>query len=218
MSSHPKTAPAAHDILDVIRLRWSPRAFDPARAVSREDLLRLFEAARWAPSSNNEQPWRFVVADRVRSPEAFEALFRSLSGRNPLWAGAAPVLVLLAVRPTLEGNEAANAHAWYDAGQAVAMLTLQATAMGLSVRQMEGFDHARAREACAVPPAFEPAVVMAIGYAGDPDALALDKHREAERAPRTRKPVEELVFDATWGKSLHHEAHEDTRRNPLESS
>src|ERR1051326_3451712 len=164
MSSHPKTARADHDILDVIRDRWSPRAFDPTRAVARADLLRLFEAARWAPSSLNEQPWRFVVADRAGTPEAFDQLAASLPGRIPLWAHAVPLLVLVAVRATLGRNESANLHAWYDAGQAVGFLTLQATSIGLGVRQMEGFDREKAREACAVPAPFEPAVLMAIGY------------------------------------------------------
>jgi nitroreductase len=200
MSSHPKIARPDHEILDVIRNRWSPRAFDATRDVARADLLRLFEAARWAPSSLNEQPWRFVVADRRQSPEAFAALFESLTGKNPEWAGAAPVLVLVAIRSTLERNGATNPSAWYDVGQAVALLTVQATAQGLSVRQMEGFDRDRARAACNVPDPFVPAVVMAIGYAGDPDTLVVERHREMERQPRTRRPIGETVFEGTWGR------------------
>jgi nitroreductase len=200
MSSHPKTAQPDHPILDVIRDRWSPRAFDPARMVARADLLRLFEAARWAPSSLNEQPWRFVVADRAGAPAVFAALSGSLTGRNPMWARAVPVLVLAAVRTTLERNDAANEHAWYDTGQAVAFLTLQATSIGLSVRQMEGFDREKAREACGVPAPFEPAVLIAIGYPGDPESLEYAKHREAERTPRSRKPVGEFVFEGAWGR------------------
>ena len=200
MSLHPKTARADHEILDVIRQRWSPRAFDPARTVAREDLLRLFEAARWAPSSGNEQPWRFVVASRAESPAAFEALAGSLTGRNPLWAHMAPTLVLVAVRATLERDHSDNQHAWYDTGQAVGFLTLQATALGLAVRQMEGFDREKARQACAVPAPFEPAVLMAIGYSGDPDSLTYQKHREAERTPRKRKPLGDFVFGGSWGR------------------
>ncbi|HET7373541.1 MAG TPA: nitroreductase family protein [Gemmatimonadaceae bacterium] len=196
---HPKVARADHDILELIRQRWSPRSFDPAREVARADLLRLFEAARWAPSSFNEQPWRFVVAERRETPEAFEALVESLSARNQMWARFAPVLVLVALRLTLERNDAANPHAWYDAGHAVALLTLQATALGLSVRQMEGFDRKRAQAAAAVPEPFEAAVIMAIGYAGDPDALVHDRHRELERQPRSRRPVGDFVFEGKWG-------------------
>ena len=200
--SHPKIASTDHDVIDVIRRRWSPRAFDAARDVVRDDLLRLFEAARWAPSSGNEQPWRFVVVERSQSSEAFAALMGTLTGRNPAWAGAAPVLVLVAVRATREKNQAPNRHAWYDAGQASAFLLLQATAMGLSIRQMEGFDHERAAEVCRVPPPFEPAVMMAIGYAGDPESLAVDLHRDAERKPRSRRPVSEFVFGGAWGEPL----------------
>jgi nitroreductase len=202
MSLHPKVASTDHDVLDLIRRRWSPRAFDASRDVPRADLLRLFEAARWAPSSANEQPWRFVVAERARSPEAHAALLSTLTGRNPAWAGAAPVLVLIAVRMTHEKNDAPNLSAWYDAGQASAFLVMQATSMGLSVRQMEGFDHARAAGICGVPEPFEARVMMAIGYAGDPESLAVEVHREAERKPRSRKPVADLVFSAQWGEPL----------------
>jgi nitroreductase len=202
MSSHPKHASPDHDILDVIRRRWSPRAFDAARDVARADLLRLFEAARWAPSSMDEQPWRFVVAERRGTPEAFAALHNALTGRNPTWAGSAPVLALVAVRKTFEALDVTNESAWYDAGQAVALLVMQATAMDLSVRQMEGFDRARARTALAIPAPFEPVVAMAIGYAGDPAALPGEKHREAERRPRSRKPLGDIVFEGTWGRAL----------------
>ncbi len=200
--AHPKFARPDHDILDVIRERWSPRAFDPAREVSRADLQRLFEAARWAPSSFNEQPWRFVVADRRRSPAAFAALHGALVPSNRLWSAEVPVLVLVVVRTTLERDEAANSHAWYDAGQAVAFLTLQATAGGLGIRQLQGFDRDASRQACEVPAPFEPALILAIGYPGDPDTLTVDKHRLAERAPRQRRPIGEFVFEGTWGQSL----------------
>jgi nitroreductase len=199
---HPKIARSDHDILDVIRLRWSPRAFDPARAISTEDLQRLFEAARWAPSSRNEQPWRFVVTDRHRSPDAFRSLHAALVPKNQIWAASAPALVLAAVRLTHESTDVVNAMAWYDTGQAVAFLTLQATASGLSVRQVRGFDPQAARVACSVPAPFEPAVVMAIGHAGDPESLTENVHRTAELAPRDRRALAEFVFDAIWGRRL----------------
>jgi nitroreductase len=200
--THPKHAAADHEILDIIRHRWSPRAFDGSRLVPVGELLRLFEAARWAPSSGNEQPWRFLVADRERSPELFAGLHETLTGKNPAWAGAAPVLVLTAVRVTLERSETPNPLAYYDTGQAVALLTLQATSQQLVVRQMEGFDRERARSAARLPAPFEPAVVMAIGYLGDPDALAHEKHKDAERKPRERKAIGEFVFDGVWGQGL----------------
>src|SRR5262245_25263235 len=136
MATHPKTARADREVIDLILHRWSPRAFDATRPVLPEDLLRLFEAARWAPSSFNEQPWRFVVVERATEPERFAAVAATLTGRNPLWASSAPVLVVVAVTETVELHDVVNRHAWYDTGQAVAFLTLQATSMGLSIRQM----------------------------------------------------------------------------------
>jgi nitroreductase len=198
---HPKIARPDHEILEVIRDRWSPRAFD-SRPISSADLYRLFEAARWAPSSRNEQPWRFVVTDRERTPEAYQALLASLMPRNQAWAAAAPVLVLVVVRLTHERDEVVNAHAWYDAGQAVAFFTLQATAMALGVRQMQGFDAASAARACQIPPPFEPAVVMAVGHVGDPETLTSDAHRAAELRPRDRRAITEFVFDGVWGQEL----------------
>jgi nitroreductase len=200
--THPKHARADHDVLEIIRRRWSPRAFDANRMIPVPELARLFEAARWSPSSGNEQPWRFVVADKERSPELFAALHATLTGRNPEWAGAAPVLVLTAVRVTLERGETPNALAYYDTGQAVALLTLQATAQELFIRQMEGFDRERARDAAGIPAPFEPAVMMAIGYSGDPGSLGYEKHRMAETTPRNRKALGEIAFDGAWGRGL----------------
>jgi nitroreductase len=200
--SHPKIARADHDILEVIRQRWSPRAFDADRDVSDADLRRLFEAARWAPSSRNEQPWRFVLTSRRRTPDAFAALLHALSPSNQAWAAAAPVLVLVTVRTTHERDDAANPHAWYDAGQAVGFLTLQATASNLSVRQMQGFDRARAREACQVPAPFDPGVVMAVGHIGRPEWLAQESHRAAEEQPRVRREHAEFVFLGYWGSAF----------------
>jgi nitroreductase len=199
---HPKSATPDHDILDVIRDRWSPRAFDPLSPVSDATLARLFEAARWAPSSGNEQPWRFVVVSARRSPAEFAAFVDVLTPRNQLWAKRAPVLVLLSIRTTFERHGTPNTLAWYDAGQAIAFLSLQATAIGLGIRQMQGFDIERARAVAGVPDPFEPAVVVAIGRPGDPAHLEADSHRAAERQPRQRRPIDEFVFTGTWGRAF----------------
>jgi hypothetical protein len=110
-----------------------------------------------------------------------------------------PTLVLVAVRATLERDEAVNSHAWYDAGQAVAFLTLQATAIGLATRQVQGFMAEDARRACEVPSPFEPALILAIGHAGDPEALP-DRQRAAEQTPRQRRSIAEFVFADAWGR------------------
>jgi nitroreductase len=203
--SHPKHAAPAHDILDVIRERWSPRAFDAARDVSPHDLRRLFEAARWAPSSFNEQPWRFVVAERRRDAAAFGALLETCDPSNRRWAQHAPILVLVAAKLALSRSGQPNRNAWYDAGQAVGFLTLQATSVGLAVRQMEGFDRLAAARACDVPPEFESVVMMAIGYVGEPDMLASEKDRAAERQPRRRQHIAEFVYAGTWGRTFESE-------------
>jgi nitroreductase len=200
--THPKHATSDHDILDIIRHRWSPRAFDPTRAIPDNDLRTVFEAARWAPSSYNEQPWRFVVADRMRTPEAFRALFETLAENNRSWAGLAPTLVLVSAATQLQRFSALNRHAMYDAGQAVAFLSLQATSLGLSVRQMEGFDRDAARAACGVPPEFELVVAIAMGYTGDPTALTVERYRIAESQSRGRQRISDFVFDGAWGKGF----------------
>jgi len=199
--THPKVAATDHSIHELIQHRWSPRAFDASRPVPRAELLRLFEAARWAPSSRNEQPWRFLLLERDAMPEAWRALLESLTTSNQSWAAAAPVLVLSAVRTSFEDTGTANHMAWYDAGQAVAFLTIQATSQGLAIRQMEGFDRARARAAFSIPAEFEPAVAIAIGYAGDPEALSHEKHKTAETQPRKRRPVGDFVYEGAWGRS-----------------
>jgi nitroreductase len=198
--THPKHASPAHDILDVIRRRWSPRAFDSDRDVADADLRVLFEASRWAPSSFNEQPWRFVVARRMHAPESFAAMLEVLSASNQQWAASAPVLTLVVASTQITRTGQRNLSAWYDTGQAVALLSLQATAIGVGVRQMEGFDRAAARDRFGVPADYEPVIAMAIGYAGDPDRLSTERHRLAERAPRERQAHDAFVFDGEWGK------------------
>jgi nitroreductase len=188
-----------HDVHELILRRWSPRAYDPARPVPQETLRRLFEAARWAPSSFNEQPWRFVVVDRDAAPEVRRQLLATLSAANQTWANAAPVLVLAVLRLALAFDGSPNRLAWYDTGQAVALMSMQATAEGLSLRQMQGFDRTGARAACQVPAGFEPAVVIAVGYPGDPAQLPTETHRVAETQPRRRKSVDQFV---SWGTGL----------------
>jgi len=192
-----KTAPADVPVLELIRKRWSPRAFDPA-PIPRETLRSLFEAARWAPSSGNAQPWRYIVSE---SEEARARAADVLTGRNPLWAPKAPVLVCIAAQ-TLSENGGTNDHAWYDTGQATALLTVQATSMGLFVHQMAGFDAAKARALFALPEGVEPIAMMAIGHAGDASGLP-EPLRERESSPRSRRKQEEFVFSAAWGRPWH---------------
>ncbi len=158
---------------------------------------RLFEAARWAASSSNEQPWTFVVAT-ADEPELFTRLADCLYPGNS-WAKAAPVLALSVARMTLAGDIKPNRYAFHDMGMAVASMLAQATAEGLFVHQMGGFDVEKARQDLAVPAGHDPVAMMAIGYYGDP-ANAAPGLREREVQPRGRKHLDEFVFRGTWGK------------------
>ncbi|MDF1566309.1 MAG: nitroreductase family protein [Deltaproteobacteria bacterium] len=190
-----KPAPTDHPIHPLLTERWSPRAFE-ARPLPREDLDALLEAARWAASSMNEQPWRFVVAGR-EDEAAFERIAACLSAGNQPWARNAGALVAVVVAETFRRNGKKNAHAWYDAGAAVAQLTLEATHRGLAVHQMGGFDGEALREALGIPEGHAPVVVLAIGIPGDVDRLSPEL-AERERAPRKRLPLEALVFERVW--------------------
>lgn len=197
---HPKHAQTDHEVHPLIRERWSPRAFDAGRPVSGDVLAQLFEAARWAPSSRNEQPWRFVVVDRERHPETHTRMVTALTRGNQAWAPAAPLLVAVVVKLYVgEDPSMANRHAYYDTGHAIGLLTMQAQALGVSVRQMEGFDRPAASALLGIPESHEIAVMMAIGYSGVPESLELEKHRELEATPRARRPIADSVFEGAWG-------------------
>ena len=189
---------AAHPIHDLLRRRWSPRAFSD-RPVEREKLLSVLEAARWAPSSNNEQPWHYLVATK-NEPEEFARLLACLVERNQSWAKAAPVLMLSVASTLFSRNGKPNGHALHDVGQAVAYLTVQAMALDLYVHQMAGFSVDKARETYALPENSEPVAALALGYLGDPGSLPQD-YRQKELVLSTRKPVGEFVFTGLWGRS-----------------
>ena len=186
-----KAAQTGQPIHDLIASRWSPRAFSN-RDVSPEQIMSLLEAARWAPSSYNEQPWRFIVAAKS-DPENYAKLLGSLMEFNQVWARSAPVLILTLAKKTLTRNGAPNYYALHDAGMALGHLAIQATAMGLSLHIMGGYDHAAARAAFQIPDDYELGAAVAVGYAGDAATLPAQL-RQAELAPRARKPLTELVL------------------------
>jgi nitroreductase len=178
--------------------RRSPRALDAARRVDAAALRRILEAARWAPSANNSQPWRFGLARR--GDAAFDALFAALMPGNQAWAGRASALVLVAAA---DADREGRALRWapYDAGQAVAHLTVQAQAEGLVVHQMGGFDPDAAARAFHLPERTTPLVVLAVGY-HDPAADLPAPLAERERAPRVRAAVDELLLEPALPLSL----------------
>ena len=192
-----KRAVTQYPILDPIAERWSPRAFDD-RLITEEDLAGLFEAARWAASAFNAQPWRFVYA--ARSEPAFETLLACLRESNQAWARHAAVLVIACAKTTHEDGSP-NGHAIHDLGQAMATLAIEATARGLHIHQMAGFYPEKARELLGVPDGYEPKTAAALGYLGDPSRLS-EKLQEREAAPRQRKSLEELAFRGAWPKAV----------------
>jgi nitroreductase len=190
---HLKRASAVDGVLPAIVQRWSPRSFAD-REVSHADLKIVFEAARWAASSYNEQPWRFLVGDR--NSLTYKKIFDSLISFNQSWAVHAPILILGTAKTKFSHNEAANRVALYDLGAASSYLTLQAHALGLSTHQMAGFDDAAARQAFEIPDAYVLGAVIALGYQGEPDALTNQQMLAQEVAPRERKPLKHFVFSA----------------------
>ena len=191
-----KPAEVDFPVLDVIRRRWSPRSFS-SRPVEPHKMRCLLEAARWAASSYNEQPWRFIVAFKSDETEFRKAL-GCLVEANQAWAHSASVLVLTCASTTFSRNGKSNRVALHALGAAAANISLQATAMGLFVHQMAGVDVEKVRSTYNVPEGFEPQTAIAIGYGGEAGELP-DNLRDMEQAPRNRKPLNEIVFAGSWG-------------------
>lgn len=189
-----KPASADHPLFDVIARRWSTRAFQD-RSIEPEKLASLFEAARWAPSSGNGQPWSYMVARRDDAAE-YERLARVLVPGNA-WARKAPVLAL-AVSTLDRAPEKPNRHAHHDVGLANENLVIQAVSMGLAAHMMAGFNVEMAREVFQIPPRHDPLTMIAIGYPADPESLDEDL-RKKDLAPRQRKPLSEFVFTGKFG-------------------
>jgi len=191
-----KSAPADYPINDLLRRRWSPRAFSDA-PVEPEKLRSLFEAARWAPSSFNEQPWAFIVAT-LQHPQEHALLLSCLIEGNQRWAKRAPVLMVSVAKLNFDRTGEPNRHAFHDVGLAMGNLLVEATELGLVVHQMAGFFPEKVREIYGVPEGFEPLTAIAIGYPAGIEVLP-ESLRDRELAPRSRKPIGSFVFESRWG-------------------
>jgi nitroreductase len=167
--------------------------------VESETLATLMEAARWAPSSMNEQPWSFIVATKANQSD-FDRMLGCLVEFNVQWAQHAPVLLLSTARLTFESTGELNRHAFHDVGQAIANLTFQAMVSGLVVHQIAGFEVEKARREFSIPQDHEPVAVTAIGYPGNSASLP-EKLRKRDTSPRKRKPLTTFVFECGWGHS-----------------
>ena len=188
------TQQAIHDLL---ANRWSGRAYDAAQSVSKEQVVSLLEAARWAPSCFGDQPWRYVVCNKADNIQAWQAAFDCLVPGNQSWAVDAPVLLLICADTLFSHNDKPNKWAAYDTGAATENLCLQATALGLMAHQMGGFDADKARTTVNVPERYQILAMVTVGYQAAVESLS-GEVKERELAARSRKPLEELFFYGVW--------------------
>jgi nitroreductase len=191
-----RIATTDHPVHEPIAARWSPYGYSD-RPVRDEDLRGILEAARWAASAFNEQPWNYIVARKTDGPE-YERVLSCLVEPNQAWAKVAPVLILTVVAENFSRNGKTNSSALHDLGQASANMTIEAAVRGLSVHQMAGIIPDQAGEMFGIPEGFRAATALAIGYAADPDELP-EELRQRDTAPRQRKPLKEFVFTGHWG-------------------
>src|SRR5688500_635861 len=166
-----RTAQTSAPIHDLLAKRWSPRAYDANRQVSRGQLASLLEAARWAPSCNGDQPTRYLIWERRRDPEGWQQAFDCLSENNRKWVKNVPLLMLSCAGSVFAHNGKPNRYGPHDTGAASVSLALQGTALGLAVHQMGGYDAAKARAAFSIPEEYTPMAMIAVGYQASPDVL-----------------------------------------------
>ncbi|NOU46126.1 MAG: nitroreductase family protein [Bacteroidales bacterium] len=191
-----KQAVTNEEIHPVLKNRWSPRAFSDI-AVENSKIVRMFEAAQWSPSASNEQPWSFIIG--LKGDETYNKIYDTLVEFNQLWAITAPILILNCGRTmSLKNAGKPNTHFMYDAGQAAAHLTFQASSDGLFVHQMAGFDAEKAAEAFMLPTDFVALTVIAVGYIGDPEELHPNL-KKMEYNKRERRDLLQTVFSGNFG-------------------
>jgi nitroreductase len=196
-----KNAVTSVPIHDLMHRRWSPRAYDANRPVTRAQLAALLEAARWSPSCNGVEPWRYLIWDRARDPEGFEKAFDTLSDGNKLWVKNVPLLMLSIASSDPLPPDRPNRYTQHDTGMASICLALQAVALGLIMHQMAGFNADKARAAFAIPADYTPMAMIALGYQGSTDVLD-EETKKKELRERTRRPLGERFFEGGWGKSV----------------
>ena len=196
-----KDAITSVPIHDLLARRWSPRAFDPTRPVSREQLKVLLEAGRSAPPCNGDEPWRYLIWDRGRDPQGWQKAFDCLSENNKKWVKNVPLLMLSCAGSTFQATGKPNRWTQHDTGAASVSMALQAVAMGLIVHQMGGWDVDKARAAFAIPAEYTPMAMIAVGYQTGPEILD-EETKAKEMRPRARKPIAERFFEGGWGKGF----------------
>jgi nitroreductase len=192
-----KEAKTTYEIHQLLKKRWSPRAFSKQK-VEKDTILSLLEATRWSPSSRNEQPWCFFVG--IKNDETYRKIFQSLLKGNQVWAHSAPVLMLSVYKKKFEYENKPNGVALYDLGQSVAHFTFQATQESLSVHQMGGINLQEAKKLFHIPSDYEPVTAIAVGYIGNYRVLPEDLQQQ-ELSERSRKKLSDFVFEGYFGLS-----------------
>jgi len=196
-----RLAQTSKPIHDLLARRWSPRAFDPNRPVSRDQLKVLLEAGRWAPSCNGDEPWRYLIWDKGRDAAGWQKAYDCLSENNKKWVKNVPLLMLSCAGSNFEATGKPNRWTQHDTGAASVSMALQAVAMGLVVHQMGGWDVEKARAAFAIPADYTPMAMIAVGYQTSADILD-EETKAKELRPRARKPIAERFFEGGWGKGV----------------
>jgi nitroreductase len=196
-----KPAITSTPIHDLLARRWSPRAFDAARPVSREQIVALLEAARWAPSCNGDEPWRYLVWNKADDPAGWQQAFDCLTPANQVWVKNVPMLLLSCAGSAFSFNQKPNRWAQHDTGAASMSLVLQAVALGLAAHQMAGYDAEKARAAFGIPEDYTPMAMIAVGYQAAPEVLP-DDVKAKEVAARKRQSIAGRFFAGRWGKPV----------------
>jgi len=182
---------ASESFENLIHSRHSGRTYDSSKSLSREQIDRLIEAARYSPSCYNDQPWNFIICDKTTHPEAYQKAFNTLVEFNQGWAKNAPVLVIIVAGSTFAKNQKPNRWGQYDAGAAAMSMMYAAESLGLMTHQMGGFDEAKIQKEFNIPEGYIPMAVMSVGYEAE---NAQDKN-----TPKERKPVDANFFFGNWG-------------------
>ncbi len=178
-------------LISSIENRWSGRSFSN-QMIEESHLNALMEAARWAPSCYNEQPWRFMIAKR--GTDLYQSFYDTLSEGNQAWAGDAPILLLALARKEFRHNGHENIHSWHDVGLAMGQLGMQATELGINLHQMAGFDRARLTVKLSLPDSYEAVSITAVGYRDEADKLE-GIWLEKEKAPQSRLERDQIIIE-----------------------
>jgi nitroreductase len=196
-----KPAQTSQPIDPLLRKRWSGRAFIADKPVEREQIIALLEAARWAPSCWNDQPWRYIVFDRFHNKDAWQKAFECLSEGNQEWVIQTPVLLIAFADTRFTRNGKPNRWGQHDTGAASTSLCLQAASMGLMAHQMGGYDRDKVREAFSIPEQFDIMSMIAVGHPAEETDLE-GEQLKSELQPRQRAPLGERFFDSGWERPI----------------